>query len=151
VSELFKKTFTPEFIRFLIVGVISAGIEYSLWFLFKMKMDYKIANVPAFVLTNIVTFILSNRYVFNNTAGRGNKRHELTLFILFLGGALLVNSAVLSLCVEILHLDASISKVIAIGVTVVWNFVTRKHIVFRNREVAPQSSRAPTDRANREF
>jgi putative flippase GtrA len=148
VNELLKKTFTPEFIRFLIVGVISAGIEYSLWFLFKLKMDYKLANIPAFVLTNIVTFILSNRYVFNTT-GRGNKKYELTLFILFLGGALVVNSAVLSLCVEIIHIDAAISKVIAIGVTVVWNFVTRKHIVFRNREVAPQSSSSPTDRTDR--
>jgi putative flippase GtrA len=141
VNELFKKTFTPEFLRFLVVGILSAGIEYLLWFLFKMKMDYKLANVPAFVLTNIVTFILSNRYVFN-TAGRGNKKYELTLFIVFLGGALIVNSAVLSLCVEILHLDAGLSKVIAIGVTVVWNFITRKHIVFRNREVAPERSAA---------
>jgi len=140
VNELFKKTFTPEFIRFLIVGVISAGIEYALLFLFVMQMDYKIANVFAFILTNIVTFILSNRYVFNTAARGSNRRYELTLFIVCLGGALAVNSGVLFLMKEVIVMDLSIAKAIAIAVTVIWNFVTRKHIVFRNREVATEAS-----------
>lgn len=143
MNELIKKTFTPEFIRFLIVGVISAGIEYALLFLFAMQMDYKVANIPAFILTNVITFILSNRYVFTSTA-RGNKRYELTLFIICLGGALAVNSAVLFLMKEVIVMDLSYAKAIAIGVTVIWNFITRKHIVFRNREVAPET--APADR-----
>lgn len=141
MNELIKKTFTPEFIRFLVVGVISAGIEYALLFLFAMKMDYKVANIPAFILTNVVTFILSNRYVFTSTT-RGNKRYELTLFVICLGGALAVNSAVLFLMKEVIVMDLSFAKAIAIAVTVIWNFVTRKHIVFRNREVAAEAAPA---------
>ena len=141
MNELIKKTFTPEFIRFLIVGVISAGIEYALLFLFAMKMDYKVANIPAFILTNVITFILSNRYVFTSTT-RGNKRYELTLFVICLGGALAVNSAVLFLMKEVIVMDLSFAKAIAIAVTVIWNFVTRKHIVFRNREVAAEPAPA---------
>ena len=144
---MIKKTFTPEFIRFLIVGVISAGIEYALLFLFAMKMDYKVANIPAFILTNVITFILSNRYVFTSTT-RGNKRYELTLFVICLGGALAVNSAVLFLMKEVIVMDLSFAKAIAIAVTVIWNFVTRKHIVFRNREVAAEA--APASREESE-
>lgn len=136
--KLFKKTITPEFQRFLVVGVISAIIEYALLFLFKIQMDYKIANIFAIVLTNIVTFYLSNRYVFNT--GTGNKRVELTLFILCLCGALLVNQTVLSMLVDFGGMDIKIAKAIAIGVTVIWNFITRKHIVFRNREVTAEQS-----------
>lgn len=147
MNELIKKTFTPEFIRFLIVGVISAGIEYALLFLFAMKMDYKVANIPAFILTNVITFILSNRYVFTSTT-RGNKRYELTLFVICLGGALAVNSAVLFLMKEVIVMDLSFAKAIAIAVTVIWNFVTRKHIVFRNREVAAEA--APASREESE-
>ena len=147
MNELIKKAFTPEFIRFLIVGVISAGIEYALLFLFAMKMDYKVANIPAFILTNVITFILSNRYVFTSTT-RGNKRYELTLFVICLGGALAVNSAVLFLMKEVIVMDLSFAKAIAIAVTVIWNFVTRKHIVFRNREVAAEA--APASREESE-
>jgi putative flippase GtrA len=139
VIKLMKKTITPEFLKFLVVGVISAIIEYSLLFLFKTQMDYKIANVFAFGLTNIVTFYLSNRYVFNNVT-RTNKHRELTLFVICLCGALLVNSTVLSVLVEFGNMDIKIAKALAIAVTVIWNFVTRKHIVFRNREVAPERS-----------
>lgn len=137
--KLFKKTITPEFQRFLLVGVISAGIEYALLFLFNLQMNYKIANVFAFVLTNIVTFYLSNRFVFNSGNG-GNKRIELTLFILCLCGALLVNQTVLSVLVDFGGMDMKYAKAIAIGVTVIWNFVTRKHIVFKNREVIAKQS-----------
>jgi len=123
----------------MIVGIISAVIEYMLLFLFKTQMDYRIANVFAFVLTNIVTFYLSNRYVFVSTT-KGNRRAELTLFIICLGGALAVNSLVLGVLVEFGHMDIKIAKAIAIAVTVIWNFFTRKHIVFRNRMITAERS-----------
>jgi len=137
VKEFIKKTFTAEFIRFLIVGVLSALIEYTLFFLFKAEIDYLIANVVAFALTNVVTFILSRRYVFTS---KNNKYYEATLFIVCLLGALIVNQMVLWALVEFATLDKGIAKALAIAVTVVWNFFTRKHFVFRNREVAPESS-----------
>lgn len=137
VKEFIKKTFTAEFIRFLIVGVVSAFIEYTLFFVLKEEINYLIANVVAFALTNIVTFILSRRYVFSS---RNNKYYEATLFVICLLGALIVNQIVLWSLVELAALDKGIAKALAIAVTVVWNFFTRKHFVFRNREVAPERS-----------
>ena len=62
--ERITRLLKTEFARFVIVGGISAVLEYSLYFLFKLILDYLIANVLAFGLTNIVTFILSKLYVF---------------------------------------------------------------------------------------
>lgn len=132
-----EKFFTAEILRFAIVGVISAAVEFSLLFLFKMYIDYRVANIAAFVITNIMTFTLTKRYVFTSS---GNKAEEQRLFILCLGGALFVNHMILWSLVEYVSLDMRIAKVIAISVTVVWNFLTRKNIVFRNREVAAQAS-----------
>jgi putative flippase GtrA len=139
VKEFLKKTFTAEFIRFLIVGVLSALIEYTLFFLFKAEINYLIANVLAFGLTNVVTFILSRRYVFGSSKNN-NKYYEATLFVICLVGALIVNQIVLWALVEFGAIEQGIAKAVAIAVTVVWNFFTRKHFVFRNREVAPERS-----------
>jgi putative flippase GtrA len=139
VKEFLKKTFTAEFIRFLIVGVLSAFIEYTLFFLFKAEINYLIANVLAFGLTNVVTFILSRRYVFGSSKNN-NKYYEATLFVICLVGALIVNQIVLWALVEFGAIEQGIAKAVAIAVTVVWNFFTRKHFVFRNREVAAERS-----------
>ena len=134
VTRLLK----TEFARFVIVGGISAVLEYSLYFLFKLILEYLIANVLAFGLTNVVTFILSKLYVFEPSGKR--KRHEAALFFIFLIGALAVNQAVLWSLVEFAGMDDKIAKALAIAVTVIWNFFTRKHFVFKNREVAAQRS-----------
>jgi putative flippase GtrA len=136
-----------EFIKFMIVGIISAVTEYSLYFLFKNVMVYLIANVMAFGFTNILTFVLSRRFVF--TSGNGNKGEEAALFVLCLAGALCVNQLVLWGLVEFSHMDDKFAKAIAIAVTVFWNFFTRKHIVFRNREVVPERSPVKEYRSKR--
>ena len=141
MRSVLNKFLTAEFLRFMVVGVISAGIEFSLLFLFKQYVDYKIANILAFVVTNVITFSLTRRYVFTSS---GNRAEEQKLFVICLGGALLVNHMVLWSLVEYVSLDMRLAKIIAIGVTVIWNFLTRKNIVFRNREttVVPEPSPA---------
>ena len=139
MKAVLNKFLSFEILRFIIVGVISAGIEFSLLFLFKLYIDYRVANVLAFILTNIFTFALTKRYVFTST---GNKAEEQKLFILCLAGALVVNHVVLWSLVEYLSLDMRLAKMIAISTTVIWNFITRKHIVFRNRNVEPETSPA---------
>lgn len=141
MKSVLGKFFSAEFLRFIVVGIISAGVEFSLLFLFKQYIDYRIANVLAFVVTNVLTFSLTRRYVFTSS---GNRAEEQRLFVICLAGALLVNHMVLWSLVEYVSLDMRLAKVIAIGVTVIWNFLTRKNIVFRNRvtETVPAPSPA---------
>jgi putative flippase GtrA len=140
--ESLNRLFKAEFARFVIVGGISAVLEYSLYFIFKTTVDYLFANILAFSLTNIVTYILTKRYVFNS-ANESNKVYQATLFTICLMGALLVNQLVLWALVEFVVIDDKIAKAIAIAITVIWNFFTRKHVVFKVREVAAQ--KASTD------
>src|SRR6188768_3646964 len=139
--ESLNRLLKAEFARFVVVGGISAVLEYSLYFIFKAGVDYLIANILAFSLTNIVTYVLSKRYVFNFSPE--NKVQTATLFAVCLMGALLVNQIVLWALVEFVVVDDKIAKAIAIAITVIWNFFTRKHFVFKNRAIATQE--APTD------
>lgn len=135
--EALRRLLKAEFTRFVIVGGISAVLEYSLYFAFKTITDYRIANVLAFILTNVVTYILTKRYVFTSSA-QANKGYEALLFAVCLAGALAVNQAVLWALVEFVSMDDKIAKALAIAVAVVWNFFTRKYIVFRNHGVETQ-------------
>jgi len=137
VIELVKKMLTPEFLRYIIVGVISAILEFVLFSVFETQMYFQYANVFAFILTNFVTYYLSQSYVFNS-GSKANRRYERTLFIICLGGALILTYLLMGFFVKVLFVDKQIAKAIAIVITVAWNFLTRKHIVFRNRELAAE-------------
>src|SRR5690606_1935559 len=138
MKESLNRFFTGEFFRFVIVGGISAIIEYSLYFLFKPAFGYLLGNVIAFACTNIVTYMLTRKYVFASC--NENKTQEAMLFTVCLVGALITNQIALWVLVEFGSMDDRIAKIVAIAVTVVWNFFTRKHVVFRNRDVATQRS-----------
>jgi len=130
-----QKILTPEVIRFILVGGFSALLEFSLLVLLveKARMDRNVSNVVAFAITNIFTYILTKRYVFS-TSGN-NKVYEALLFILCLIGGLLVNQVVFWALTAFTPIDYRIAKIIAILVTVVWNFFTRKYLVFRDRTI----------------
>ena len=141
IFENILKLLKAEFTKFVFVGGISAIIEFSLLILFveKLAIDYLFGNVFAFALTNIVTYILTKRFVFNGTQSV-NKAQEAGLFFLCLLGGLVVNQIVLWAVVEFTSIDYRIAKAIAIAITVIWNFFTRKHLVFRQRAVVTQQS-----------
>ncbi len=148
MMTIVKRILNGAFIKFVIVGIISAITEYGLYFLFKGTFNYLVANVVAFAFTNVMTFALSRRFVFESA--NQNKAEEAKLFAICLVGALCVNQIVLWSLVELGSMDDRIAKGLAIAVTVLWNYFTRKHIVFRNREtVAPERSAVKNYRVRR--
>jgi putative flippase GtrA len=100
-------------------------------------MGYLPGNVLAFSLTNIITYLLSRHFVFSPTDRK--KRHEAALFIAFLCGGLAINQTVLWAVVEFVGIDYKLSKIVAILVTIVWNFFTRKYIVFKPNQTEVES------------
>jgi putative flippase GtrA len=117
--------------RYVIVGGCSAALEISLLIgaVEYLHIQYLIANVFAFIITNILNYAASRLWVFERSGVR--KRVELPVFVLFLGIGLAINQAALWFLVQKLLLDYRIAKVLSIGFVVVWNFFTRKHIVFK--------------------
>lgn len=130
------------------VGGVSALIEFSLLICSVeiLLLDYRIGNILAFAVTNIFTFLLTSRYVFPGSSSAKNT--EALLFALCLIGGLFVNQVVLWMLVEFSSLDYKLAKGTAIGVTVVWNFYTRKHFVFKNRVI---STNAATSNSKENF
>ena len=135
LERLIKTFLSREFIRYVVVGVISAAIEMGLLILFveRLEMFYLQSNVLAFVITNITNYVLSRLWVFEKTGRR--KRIEFTWFILLVGVGLLISQALMYVGVDRLGMDYKISKLISIAAIVAWNFFTRKNFVFAKRTV----------------
>jgi putative flippase GtrA len=132
----FSQLLETRVVRFIIAGVISAGLEMAI--LIVMVERYSVpllySNGVAFLFVNVVNYILSRYWVFKNRKLR--KRVQFPMFMFFVTCGLILNQAVLWFLAEELSLDYRLSKVVAIGVVVIWNFFTRNNMIFKTEAKA---------------
>jgi hypothetical protein len=100
------------------------------------QIEYQL--VPKHFSENIVTYILSRIYVFESSSG--NKVTEAVLFFLCLLGALAISQFVLWVLVDYASMDELFAKGIAMAIAIVWNFFSRKYIVFKHSNGLPEQS-----------
>ena len=126
-----KTLVLPQVVRYLITGVATFGIEYSLLLALveKAHLNYQYANAIAFVLANLFNYVLSRYWVF--TRGKHQTHVEMIAYFLGAGVGLLINVVVMGALVEYLSLDYRVAKIFAIGAIVVWNFWSRKKLIFK--------------------
>ncbi len=131
---MIKKIFQGSFARYLVVGITSAALEMFLLILFveQFAVTPLVGNVFAFLITCILNYVLSRKWVFERTGER--KRVEFVLFMFFVTCGLLISQFVMWIGVDQWNIDYRISKVIATGFVVIWNFFTRKYLVFNRAE-----------------
>ena len=122
--------FQGSFARYVVVGVTSAALEMGLLIIFVKKFGLSplVGNVFAFMITCILNYVLSRKWVFERTGER--KRVEFFLFMFFVTCGLLISQVVMWIGIDLWAIDFRVAKVVAIGFVVIWNFFTRKHFVF---------------------
>lgn len=126
-----NRTNYTQVIRFAVAGAVGAGIEISLFILLVdfAGMYYLTANLFAISVAIIVNYIISMKWVFSS--GRYRRGVEFAVFLAVSFFALLLNQLLMWWMVESLALQTTISKVLAIGVVAVFNFVAKKFFVFK--------------------
>lgn len=127
-----RKTWVvPQIVRYLITGGATFGIEYSLLLglVELFQLNYQYANVIAFVVANLFNYVFSRYWVF--TRGKHQTHVEMIAYFLGAGIGLLINVLVMGALVEYLSLDYRIAKIFAIGAIVVWNYWSRKKLIFK--------------------
>jgi putative flippase GtrA len=133
IKKIAPVTSLYQFGRFLIVGVTSAALEMLLLIALveRFYWSYLYANILAFLITNILNYTLSRGWVF--TSDNNKIAREFFVFMIFVSVGLAINQLFLWLFVEYGQLDYKISKMLAILFTVTWNFLTRRHFVFKSK------------------
>lgn len=135
-----KKLF-QQIIKFGIVGVICFIIDFAITtiptYIFGQNSVYLFA-VFGFVISCIVNYILSIKYVFTDKKEM-DKKKEFIVFVILSAIGLLINELIIYLCQDVLYakvmwihnlipaaLIVPISKIIATAVVMVYNFISRK-------------------------
>lgn len=121
----------PQIARYAVTGLATFALEYSLLLTLVevAQLNYQLGNALAFGLANLFNYVLSRYWVFT----RGKHRTSVEMLAYFLGSSvgLLINVLVMGALVEYASLDYRIAKIFAIGAIVVWNFWSRKKLIFK--------------------
>ena len=128
-SKLFKQIF-----RFGIVGftafLIDAGLLYVLTEF--CHIHYLISSIISFTVSLAYNYILSIFWVFD--VKRKQTIKEVAVFVILSIFGLGINQLVMYLGVDLLHIYYMLCKILATGIVMVYNFITRKIFIERAGE-----------------
>jgi len=117
--------------RYFVVGAVSALADWAIFalMLYGFDLHYIVAGAISFVLATGLNYFLSVRFVF----GSGRRQRNQRIFLLYMVSVVGVafNLGLLSVGIDILDLHPMLSKMIATGMVLGWNFVARYYFVFQ--------------------
>lgn len=123
--------FYYQFTRFIIVGGFTASIDFLLLVLLVelFYIHYLVSSGIAFFVAVTINYYLSRRWVF--WEGKYSSPVEFIGFFGTSGAGLAINQLVMWFFVETINFDYKLSKIISIAIVTIWNYLTKKNIVFK--------------------
>jgi putative flippase GtrA len=121
-----------QFVRFLLAGGLSALVDFLLLVLLVevFSVYYLVASGMSFIVGLILNYLVCRTWVFQ----RG-KYGQMIEFLAFCTGGSIglgLNQIILLLLVGHFFLDYRLSKIISITLVTLWNFLTKKYLIFKN-------------------
>lgn len=134
-----------KLVRYFFVGAVAACVDISL-FLLLVRLGgwgWFPAAACSFVAATLVNYVLSVRHVFESGT-RFQRHHEIMLVFLVSAIGLAVNQIALWVLIRGTGGALLISKLTATGIVFGWNYVARRHFVFKKpgHATRPDPSRA---------
>ena len=132
------KALIKQIYRFAFVGGTAFILDFGiLWLLTEgVGINYLISNVLSFTISTIYNYVLSVNWVFqtnNKTNTKTNHQTNLFVFTALSITALAINQFILYTIVETLKTTPLVAKIVATLITMVFNFITRKLFLERNK------------------
>lgn len=114
--------------KFGMVGIVAFSIDYGVMiFLTEVfGIDYLISNAISFSLSVIVNYILSVKWVYDVKESDRSKAFELMVFVILSTIGLGLNQLIMWITVDLLGIFYMLSKIIATGIVMVYNYISRK-------------------------
>ena len=128
-----SKTFLLKFLKFGVVGVSGMIVDFSLTYLFKeiVKIQKYVANAIGFTAAATTNFFLNRIWTFEDNDPAVTAQF-FKFFIVSLAG-LGINSVILYILVSKYKKNFYLSKLFAIGVVVIWNFIINYLFTFTQK------------------
>lgn len=146
------KKLLEQIVKFGIVGVLCFGIDFAVFsFLnYVVNVHYAVAAFWGFVISVIINYILSMKFVFERKE-QMDRKAEFVIFVILSVIGLGLNELIIWGCVDGIYahwkwLNGLIStdlaeiggKIVATGIVMVYNFITRKIFLEKKGETNEQ-------------
>lgn len=121
-----SRQLSRQLCNFGIVGVVAFLIDYDIMNILYTKLGCTllIANTCGFIISTIINYILSKKHVFDMKTS--NAFIKFTILSVL---GLLINNITMILCIDCMTFGTLVSKVLATGVCMIWNFITKKALL----------------------
>lgn len=128
----FNNRISVQSIRFILVGSVTFTFDFFILVLFieLFEINYFISAIAGFISGSVLNYILSINWVFKSEKFR-NRYYEFSYFILFTVLGLLLNQLIMYCSVELLVIFYPIAKIISLIIVTIFNYTTKKYLVFR--------------------
>ena len=126
-----------RFGKYVLVSGVTTVVNVGSYAIFinLFKDMYVLSNVLAWIISILITFFLNKKVVFESKSERKREvLKELVLFYLVRLTSLLIDTAVLLICVKVFGMGDIWAKVIANVSTTFNNYFISKHFVFKKKK-----------------
>jgi Predicted membrane protein len=146
-EKIKQKLFNRETILYVVFGVLTTAVNYAVYYFCRfLNVDYKIANVIAWVFAVIFAFITNKLFVFESKSwSPAVMLRELVLFAGARVFSLLIEEGFLLFTVEVLGANDRIMKLIAAVFVVIINYFFSKFFIFKKDGGAAKPAGADTE------
>jgi putative flippase GtrA len=126
-----------KIVKYFFVGGIAAVVDIGLFYLGAgvARWNYMLVGTVSFIVATLVNYMISVRVVFRSGT-RFSRHHELLLVFLVSCAGLVLNQAVLYLCISRLSIGILPAKLLATAGVFLWNYHLRSRFVFAGRRTA---------------
>jgi len=130
-----------EFLRYFIVSAVALTLDLAIFsLLFRTGLlGWFFSGIAGFAAGLAASYFLCIRFVFSYRQLGRTPAAEFIVFALIGLVGVVVTELVLWLGIEVLVINAEISKLAAAGVTFVCNFTLRRGLLFRRRVLAARN------------
>lgn len=132
MKNLIQKFLNKETISYLIFGVLTTVVNIVVFDACNIVMDYKPANIIAWILAVIFAYITNKLFVFESKSFAPDVlKKEVSTFLFARIVSLIVDMAFMIVAIDFLHMNQLLAKVISNVFVVVINYIFSKLVIFK--------------------
>ena len=130
--EIIKSQWNRMVVRYAVVGGSVAAADVVFFYIFAgmLGFNYLWINAIGFVLGTLLNYLISIQLVFESGV-RFRRSGEIMLIFVISATSLILSQFLLYYFVELLQLHLLLSKILTLLIVFLWNYLSRKHFVFR--------------------